>query len=79
MNIINQGKSFVFNVSFINQFTLTRSATFARSIIVLMSLLHSMKVRRRFLPERKSIIEKYIEKRFKRKETSDNNQNRGIP
>lgn len=31
--------------------TLTRSATFARSIIVLMSLLHSMKVRRRVLPE----------------------------
>lgn len=30
---------------------LTRSATFARSIMVLMSLLHSTKVRRRALPE----------------------------
>lgn len=30
---------------------LTRSATFARSIMVLMSLLHSTKVRRRVLPE----------------------------
>lgn len=46
---------------------LTRSATFARSIIVLMSLLHSMKVRRRFLPKeyKKKSLSKHKKKIMK--------------
>lgn len=47
-------KLFIKSICLLHSFslaTLTRSATFARSIMVLMSLLHSTKVRRRVLPE----------------------------
>lgn len=56
-NTFHQNKLFilplsvhVLNVLLTWILNLTRSATFARSIIVFMSLLHSMKVRRRFFP-----------------------------
>ena len=38
-------------ISILCRWWLTKSATLARSIIELMSLLHSMMVRRRFFPE----------------------------
>lgn len=40
----------VFSIYRVSLDTLTKSATFAKSIMVLISLLHSIKVRRRFFP-----------------------------